>query len=77
MNQSTRPETDSIGQIMVPSNMLWGAQTQRSLQNFAIGKNKIPEGRPNQISSIPWSSLNELWPKSTYHLASNPKYPTP
>jgi fumarate hydratase class II len=48
-----RPEFDSIGKIMVPSNMYWGAQTQRSLQNFAIGKNKIPEGIPNQNLSTP------------------------
>ncbi|MFT5676671.1 MAG: fumarate hydratase class II [Paraglaciecola sp.] len=32
-----RNETDSLGSIQVPSNKLWGAQTQRSLQNFAIG----------------------------------------
>lgn len=30
-------ETDSFGEIHVPSDRLWGAQTQRSLQNFAIG----------------------------------------
>jgi len=37
-----RIEKDSMGEIMVPSNMLWGAQTQRSLQNFNIGIEKMP-----------------------------------
>ncbi|HQQ73872.1 MAG TPA: class II fumarate hydratase [Pseudomonadales bacterium] len=33
----TRKETDSMGSIEVPDDALWGAQTQRSLQNFRIG----------------------------------------
>jgi len=33
----TRTETDSFGPIDVPDDRLWGAQTQRSLQNFKIG----------------------------------------
>ena len=33
----TRTESDSMGPIEVPSSALWGAQTQRSLQNFKIG----------------------------------------
>lgn len=32
-----RIEKDSMGEVLVPSNHLWGAQTQRSLQHFAIG----------------------------------------
>lgn len=34
---STRPEKDTMGEIAVPSLALWGAQTQRSRQHFAIG----------------------------------------
>jgi fumarate hydratase class II len=34
---STRTETDSFGPIQVPNDRLWGAQTQRSLENFKIG----------------------------------------
>jgi fumarate hydratase class II len=37
-----RTETDSIGEIAVPSDKYWGAQTQRSLQNFDIGEEKMP-----------------------------------
>ncbi|MES2614940.1 MAG: class II fumarate hydratase [Bdellovibrionota bacterium] len=38
---STRIETDSMGEIAVPSNAYWGAQTQRSFQNFKISGEKF------------------------------------
>lgn len=37
-----RIEHDSMGEIKVPANVYWGAQTQRSLQNFIIGTQTIP-----------------------------------
>src|SRR2546428_587652 len=37
-----RSETDSLGVVEVPGDKLWGAQTQRSLQHFSIGKDLIP-----------------------------------
>lgn len=39
---STRIEHDTMGDVEVPSEALWGAQTQRSLQNFKIGQEKLP-----------------------------------
>ncbi len=39
----TRKEKDSLGIVEVPADKYWGAQTQRSLQNFRIGKEKMPE----------------------------------
>ena len=39
---STRTETDSLGSVSVPADMLWGAQTQRSLEHFSIGEDLIP-----------------------------------
>jgi fumarate hydratase, class II len=39
---STRTETDSFGPIEVPSDRYWGAQTQRSWQNFRIGTDRMP-----------------------------------
>jgi fumarate hydratase, class II len=38
----TRIETDSMGEIAVPAGRYWGAQTQRSLQNFRIGGERMP-----------------------------------
>ncbi|HTO62129.1 MAG TPA: class II fumarate hydratase [Bradyrhizobium sp.] len=37
-----RVETDSLGQVEVPADKLWGAQTQRSLEHFSIGQDLIP-----------------------------------
>src|SRR5262244_1315435 len=39
---ATRKETDSLGVVEVPVDKLWGAQTQRSLEHFSIGKDLIP-----------------------------------
>jgi fumarate hydratase class II len=38
---STRLESDSMGKIEVPANRYWGAQTQRSLENFRIGGDRF------------------------------------
>ena len=38
----TRIESDSFGEIAVPADRLWGAQTQRSLENFRIGGERMP-----------------------------------
>ncbi|MGH8128397.1 MAG: class II fumarate hydratase [Gammaproteobacteria bacterium] len=37
-----REESDSLGQVQVPADKLWGAQTQRSLEHFSIGRDLIP-----------------------------------
>src|SRR5258708_19327332 len=37
-----RKETDSLGEVNVPADKLWGAQTQRSLEHFSIGRDLIP-----------------------------------
>ncbi len=42
MKEDFRSEKDSIGSIEVPNNALWGAQTQRSIQNFSIGDELVP-----------------------------------
>ncbi|WP_298751190.1 class II fumarate hydratase [uncultured Serinicoccus sp.] len=41
-----RTETDSMGQVEVPSDRYWGAQTQRSIHNFPIGQDTFVWGRP-------------------------------
>ena len=40
--QAFRMENDSLGEVRVPSTVLWGAQTQRSLEHFCIGHDLIP-----------------------------------
>jgi len=41
-----RVEHDSLGDVNVPAEHLWGAQTQRSIENFPIGVNRFRWGRP-------------------------------
>ncbi len=41
-SRSTRSETDSFGPIDVPADRYWGAQTERSRQNFRIGQDRMP-----------------------------------
>src|ERR1700720_1472970 len=38
----TRIERDTMGEIAVPAERYWGAQTQRSLENFRIGGERMP-----------------------------------
>ena len=42
-NATTRTEHDSFGDIEVAADRLWGAQTQRSLEHFAISTERMPD----------------------------------
>src|SRR3954469_13543829 len=42
MTAATRTERDTFGPIDVPADRLWGAQTQRSLEHFAISGERMP-----------------------------------
>jgi len=48
----TREETDSFGSIAVVSDRLWGAQTQRSLVNFAISSERMPAALIRALAEI-------------------------
>ena len=41
-----RTDKDSLGEVRVPADALWGAQTQRSIENFPIGRDRFVWGRP-------------------------------
>ena len=43
---STRTERDTMGAVEVPEDRYWGAQTQRSLEHFDIGRDTFVWGRP-------------------------------
>src|SRR5262249_42183303 len=49
---SVRIESDSMGQIEVPADRYWGAQTQRSLQNFKIGGHRFPPAPIKTIGTV-------------------------
>ncbi|EYD77872.1 Fumarate hydratase class II [Rubellimicrobium mesophilum DSM 19309] len=49
---ATRTETDSFGPLEVPSDRYWGAQTQRSIQNFPIGWERQPRAIVHALGYI-------------------------
>lgn len=61
-----RTERDSMGEVQVPADKYWGAQTERSLNNFKIGTEKMPEEiiRAFAIIKLAAARVNEkLLPK--------------
>ena len=53
---TTRTETDSFGPIEVPAQALWGAQTARSLQFFAIGSQRMPLAIVHALAWVKWAA---------------------
>src|SRR5208283_470297 len=53
-----RVETDSLGKVEVPSDKLWGAQTQRSLEHFSIGKDLIPREMITAYATLKKAAAN-------------------
>jgi fumarate hydratase class II len=53
-----RVETDSLGQVKVPADKLWGAQTQRSLEHFSIGHDLIPREMISAYSILKKAAAN-------------------
>jgi fumarate hydratase class II len=54
----TRRETDSLGEVEVPADKLWGAQTQRSLKYFSIGKDLMPREMIEAYAILKKASAN-------------------
>lgn len=48
----TRIEHDSLGRVTVPAERLWGAQTQRSLEHFAISTERMPAELIHALASV-------------------------
>src|SRR6202162_2065033 len=53
-----RHETDSLGEVDVPAEKLWGAQTQRSLEHFNIGKDLIPREMITAYATLKKAAAN-------------------
>ena len=66
---ATRIETDTMGEVAVPADRYWGAQTQRSLQNFKIGGERMPRplvralGLQKKAAALANLALGKLDPK--------------
>jgi fumarate hydratase class II len=65
----TRIETDTMGSVKVPAERYWGAQTQRSIENFPIGGERMPEpliralGIQKKAAALANLALGDLDPK--------------
>ncbi len=70
----TRIEHDTMGEVAVPSEALWGAQTQRSLQNFKIGNERLPRpmiramGLVKKAAALTNAELNQI-PKNCHAIS--------
>ena len=73
---NTRTETDSMGAVEVPAARYWGAQTQRSLENFRIGGERMPLpvvhafGLQKKAAALANKALGEIEPKVADAIAS-------
>jgi fumarate hydratase class II len=56
--EGIRKETDSLGEVQVPVDKLWGAQTQRSLEHFSIGKDLIPREMITAYATLKKAAAN-------------------
>ncbi len=50
-----RKEHDTMGEVLVPADRLWGAQTQRSFDNFKIGTEKMPKELIEAMAYVKWA----------------------
>jgi fumarate hydratase class II len=55
---SVRKETDSLGEVEVPADKLWGAQTQRALEHFSIGKDLMPREMITAYATLKKAAAN-------------------
>ncbi|GJD61714.1 class II fumarate hydratase [Methylobacterium frigidaeris] len=75
--KATRTESDTFGPIEVPADRYWGAQTQRSIQNFRIGTERMPAplvhalGLVKQAAALVNRDLGVLDPKVAEAIAAS------
>ncbi len=58
MTSDIRKEMDSLGEVDVPADKLWGAQTQRSLEHFSIGKDLMPREMITAYATLKKAAAN-------------------
>src|ERR1700739_3661779 len=58
LRSNLRQEMDSLGAVDVPADKLWGAQTQRSLEHFSIGKDLMPREMITAYATLKKAAAN-------------------
>ena len=61
MSTATRTETDSFGPIEVPADADWGAQTERSIENFPFGPKEQMPPIATQVVDSTHTELIRQW----------------
>src|SRR5687768_18587482 len=56
MTADFRVERDSMGELQVPASALWGAQTQRAVNNFPISGLRMPAAFIRALALIKWAA---------------------
>jgi fumarate hydratase class II len=56
--QHTRIEHDTMGEVEVPDQYFWGAQTERSRRNFRIGEERMPMGLIHAFVHLKWAAAH-------------------
>ena len=56
--RDVRKESDSLGEVEIPADKLWGAQTQRSLEHFSIGKDLMPREMITAYATLKKAAAN-------------------
>ena len=78
--KTTRSESNSFGPIDVPADKLWGAQTQRSFQNFKIGGERMPTPLIRAFGLLKQAAAGSQhggWASSTRRSARRSRRPRP
>ena len=76
VSKSDRIEKDSFGEVRVAASALWGAQTQRALENFRIGNMPMPASLLRALGQVKWAAatangeLGELEPPLAESIAA-------
>jgi fumarate hydratase class II len=55
-DRSYRTERDSMGELKVPADALWGAQTQRAVNNFPVSGLRMPRGFIRAVGLVKWAA---------------------
>ena len=58
MAHNLRKETDSLGEVEVHANKLWGSQRQRTLEHLSIGKDLIPREMITAYATLKKAAAN-------------------
>jgi len=59
VNDAVRIERDTMGEVAVPADALWGAQTQRALENFPVSGQRVPAPLVRALGLIKWAAAQE------------------